>query len=272
MSDEEKGNKNNNLNNSNDNETKVKFEVDVWASDLHAEEIGVFKDARRAFKDRQWTEGSEIFGMVQKDGEEYGPLSYKEDKWNTDDPMNRRLVIKSFTPSNYWRGTIELQEGRSVAISHAANEPVPVFLVNIDGEDYVVRLHKVPHKRAFRGDTWSFDLLFEDGVVRSYMIDDNRFTLGNDFYIKDIHNNLVGEIDGKFLNIGGKYEISIYHEDLAKEKLFYQTIILFAAVIEFLDEIENNIKKIIKNIRGGKELKLDHHEQEFYLNPRRRQK
>lgn len=117
---------------------------------------------------------------------------------------------------------------------------------------------------------WGFVHLIDNNEVRRLKIDDNRFTLSDNFYIKDINNNIIAEIDGKALNIGGKYEIKIYDKDLVKEKLFYQTIILFAAVIEFLDGVEAHLKLIMARMKKGEKLKLSHHEQEFYLNPRRR--
>ncbi len=247
----------------------ARFNVDIWASELHKEEIGFFKDARRAFKDRQWSKDSEILGMVQRDDEEFGPLAFREGEWQVDNFIDSKLVIKSFTPSNYWRASIEFLPGKSIMLSHVSNEPTPAFIVNYDRSDFVTRIHKVPHKRSFRGETWGFDLLLDDGEVRSFCVDDNRFTLSDDFYIKDIHNNVIGEIDGKFLNVGGRYDIKIYDADLASDKRFYMTIILFTSVIEFLDELNDRIKIMVGKLRRGEKLQLDHHSEELYYNPRK---
>ena len=41
---------------------KTKFTIDLFATDLHMDEIRIFKDEKRGYKDRQWTKDSEIFG------------------------------------------------------------------------------------------------------------------------------------------------------------------------------------------------------------------
>ncbi len=244
----------------------------MWATGLHARKIKIFKHERRAAKDRQWSKDSNLIGIVERDGKEWGPIAYRESEWNNDrdDHLKSKLVIKAFTPSDYWRGSIELQMGTTVMLSSVANEPTPAFIVNYDGSQYVTRIQKVPHKNFFstRGEVWGFDLLLDD-EVKTFEIDDNRFTLGTDFYVKDINNLLVARIDGKLWNVCGRYTIEIYDKDLAKDKRFYITLVLFTATIEFLDSIKEKIKLLVNNLQRGEKLVLESSEKELYFNPRR---
>lgn len=253
---------------------KTKFVIDLWATDLHSEKIQLFKHARRASKDRQWSKDSDIIGIINRDGKEWGPIAYRKDEWKTSDYLKSKLILKTFTQSNYWRGSIQLLVGRSVMLSQVSNEPSPVFLVNYNDSQFVTYLQKVPHKNFFstQGEVWGFDLLISDetGEIQTFEIDDNRFTLGTDFYVKNINDQIVAKIDGKILNVGGKYEIEIYDEDLAKNKRFYTSIVLFTSIIEFIDDIKNRLKIIIRLLqRPGEKLDLDWSEKELYFNPRR---
>ncbi len=253
---------------------QTKFVVDLWATGLHSEKIRLFKHERRSAKDRQWSKDSDIVGVITRDGKEWGPIAYRKDEWKTSDYLKSKLILKAFTQSNYWRGSIQLLVGRSVMLSQVSNEATPAFLLNYDNSQYVTYLQKVPHKNFFstQGEVWGFDLLMssETDEVQTFEIDDNRFTLGTDFYVKNIHDQIVAKIDGKILDLGGKYEIEIYDDSLTNNKRFYTTIVLFASIIEFIDDIKNRLKIIIRMLqKSGEKLELDWSEKELYFNPRR---
>ena len=102
------------------------------------------------------------------------------------------------------------------------------------------------------------------------MIDDKRLTFGSDWMIKDIHNNIIARIDGKFMNLGGRFKIKILDPILAKNKNFINILTLFSCTLRFHKDIKKNIKKSIKILRDSDvEVKLDDSETNLYLNPRK---
>ncbi|MHA1302965.1 MAG: hypothetical protein ACTSPI_04610, partial [Candidatus Heimdallarchaeaceae archaeon] len=74
----------------------------------------------------------------------------------------------------------------------------------------------------------------------------------------------------KFLNLGGRFDIEIYDEDLAKTREFYTTLILFASTLRWYNEIRKTVAELIKIISVQDiKLKLDESEADLYLNPRK---
>ncbi|MHA1551465.1 MAG: hypothetical protein ACTSQC_05935, partial [Candidatus Heimdallarchaeaceae archaeon] len=85
-----------------------------------------------------------------------------------------------------------------------------------------------------------------------------------------IHNKVIAKIDGKFMNLGGRFKIDIFDEVLANDKTFFNMIILFSATLRFHKDIKKNIKKALKELRiSDAKVKLDDSETNLYLNPRK---
>lgn len=245
--------------------------VDLWRTKLHKEEWGIKLDAQRAQKDRQWTKDMDQIGTVNKDGDKYGIIAIREQLWEQEDPLARRFIIKMFTPSNYWRGTIEQLQGESVAITLASHEPSPVFICVLDNTSNVVKIRHVPHKQRFRGEIFAFDYVDDNGIAHAFIIDDKRFTLGSDWVVKDVHRNKVAFINGKFLNVGGKFVIKVFDKKLASDKTFLNVIILFSSMLRYYRAIQKNIRRVVKELRINEtiDLKLDESEADLYQNPRK---
>ena len=76
-------------------------------------------------------------------------------------------------------------------------------------------------------------------------------------------------IDGKFLNIGGEWEIKVFDPDLAHNMAFTETLIFFAATLRFQKEIREKIHHTVKAITNGKyQLRIEPQEYELMRNPR----
>ena len=119
------------------------FEVDLWITDLNTTEVGVYQHSRNRAKSRQFTSDMDIFAEVKRDGERVGLLGYRADLWETKRGMDRRLVIKLFTATMNWKGTIELMMGRSLQLSHGAKGiPVSAYSVNLVDHDQIVQLER----------------------------------------------------------------------------------------------------------------------------------
>ncbi len=246
------------------------IDVDLWRTKLHKEEWGIRKDAQRAQKDRQWTRDMDQLGTVKIDGEDYGLLAIREKSWKEKDPLERRFVMKMFSPSGYWRASIERLQGESFANSLATKEPSPAYVCIFKHTRNLFRIRRLAHFPRFQGQIFGFSYLDETDVFHSFVIDDKRLRLGSDWVVKDIHNKVIAKINGKFMNIGGRFKIDIFNQKLAKDKTFFNTLILFSTTLRFYRDIKKNIKKALKELKtSDAEVKLDDSETNLYLNPRK---
>ena len=246
------------------------IDVDLWRTKMHKEEWGIRLDAQRAQKDRQWTRDMDAIGTVKVDGKDYGLLAIREGLWKGKDPLERRFVMKLFSPSGYWRASIERLQGESFANSHATKEPCPSYVCIFKHTRNLYRIQRQSHFPRFQGQIFGFSYLDENDVFRSFVIDDKRLKFGSDWVIKNIHNKVIAKINGKFLNIGGRFKIDIFEEKLAKDKTFFNILILFSSTLRFYRNIKKNIKKSLKELKiSDTEVKLDDSETNLYLNPRK---
>jgi hypothetical protein len=244
--------------------------VDLWRTKMHKEEWGIRLDAQRAQKDRQWTRDMDLIGEVKINKEDYGNLAIREQIWKETDPLERRFVMKMFSPSGYWRGSIERLQGESFAISHATKEPCPAFICIFKHTRNLFRIKRLAHYPRFQGQVFGFSYLDENDIFKSFVLDDKRLTPGSDWMVKDIHDNVIARINGKFANLGGKFKIAILDEKLASDKTFFNMLILFSSTLRFLKDIKKNIKKSMKELKASDtDVKLDDSETNLYLNPRK---
>ncbi len=237
---------------------------------MHKEEWGIRLDAQRSQKDRQWTREMDLIGDVKANKEDYGLLAIREGIWKEKDPLERRFVMKLFSPSGYWRGSIERLQGESFSISHATGESCPSFVCIFKHTRNLYRIRRLAHFPRFQGQIFGFSYLDENGIFHSFVIDDKIFRFGSDWEVKNIHNKVVAKIDGRFMNIGGRFKIDIFEENLAKDKTFFNMLILFSSTLRFLKDIKKNIRRIIKELKiSDTEIKLDDTESNLYMNPRK---
>ncbi|MCK9911740.1 hypothetical protein MXD81_21470, partial [Microbacteriaceae bacterium K1510] len=85
----------------------------------------------------------DIFADVEEGGERTGLIGYREDTWKKSETKDKRLVFKLFSDNLNWRATMDLMVGRSLQSTIAARgEPVLVFSINTDEDDFVVYLER----------------------------------------------------------------------------------------------------------------------------------
>lgn len=247
-----------------------RIDVDLWRTKMHRDEWGIRKDAQRAQKDRQWTRDMDQLGTVKVNGEDYGILAIREKAWKDKDPLEKRFVMKMFSPSGYWRASIERLQGESFANSLATKEPSPAYICIFKHTRNLYRIKRLAHFPRFQGQIFGFSYLDEHDIFRSFVIDDKRLRFGSDWVVKDIHNKVIAKINGKFMNLGGRFKISIFNEKLARDKTFFNMLILFSATLRYYRDIKKNIKKALKELKeSDAEVKLDDSETNLYLNPRK---
>jgi len=122
-------------------EKERKIIVDLWKTKMHGEIIGIKQKEEHMAKSRQFNRDLELFGEVRevKKGEEetIGYLGYRKGLWDDEaEKLNRRLVIKLFSKSMYYQGTIEEMIAREFTRSLTSRRDFPNFFTLIDGHDY----------------------------------------------------------------------------------------------------------------------------------------
>lgn len=249
----------------------VEFEVDLWITDLNTTEVGFFRRSRNRAKSRQFTSDMDIFAEVKRDGERVGLLGYRADLWETKRGMDRRLVIKLFTATMNWKGTIELMMGRSLQLSHGAKGiPVSAYSVNLVDHDQIVQLERSAAKWPGMPENFSFFLMknLKDGRPSFYRLRRNWVSIGDDYVLYDEQDRLIGKLNGRVLNLGGKWKVQVAEEHA--DPRLDMVLQLFCAMLKFNDDCQYHLSDLVSDLHDGKfEPHLETQETDLYLNPRR---
>ena len=251
--------------------TKAKwrrFKVDLWLTDLNLVELGIMKHTQHEAASDQFSRDMEIIGQIKDDGERTGILGFRKELWEEADGLKRRLVIKQFTDSMNWKGSLELMMGRSVQLSHGARGiPVCAYTVNLARHDQLIQLGRSAHKWPFLPEHFSFFIETKDGP-RFYRLRRRMFAIGADYSLHDDRGRRIGHLDHRIINLGGSWKVKI-REDETYGTL--ETVIqLFCTMLRYNHEMRDHVKRTVRAVRRGKaEQSLDHHETNLYHNPRK---
>jgi len=197
--------------------SKEKYTVDLWKTGLHGAEVGIKRTEELVSKSRHFTKDSDIIGEVRKDKDKIGYIVYREGLWKKQPPFNR-LVIRYFTESFGWKGSLDQLTGVSVAHTISAENPMPAFIVNVAKHGGLCRLEKVARTRSVAKRVYAMlippDEEAESGVLSGsyYTIDEARLSLGTDWNVKDVKGDRVASIDGKIIDVGGEWKIDMKKE------------------------------------------------------------
>jgi len=236
-------------------EIERKIIVDLWRTRLHGEIVGIKQKEEYMAKSRQFNRDLELFGEVKEekkgDEETIGYVGYRQGLWDEEpDKLNRRLVIKLFSKSMYYQGTIEELVGREFTRSISARKDFPCFTVLLDNHDYLISVNKT-RGGLFVPEWFVFRLTTETGLIP--IILKHKIGLGIDYRVVNaIGKKQIGMIDGKKFDIGGKYVIKLkaVEENLLDNNMI-RTLILFAASLKFHEDIYKKIKIGVKRMRKG---------------------
>ncbi|MBD3405408.1 MAG: hypothetical protein GF411_04620 [Candidatus Lokiarchaeota archaeon] len=246
--------------------TEREITVDLWSTDAHGVEIGIKQMEEHRAKSRQFTTDMELYGEVSGDIEGY--LGYRKDPWESD-KNEQRLIIRYFTKSMNWKGSLEELVAEGMARTMATDVGFPTFLGIGARTDKVARLERTFRPAVINIESYVVTLVEEDGTYHGYLIEAERFSLGEDFTVYDKYHNEIAKIDGAALDLGGKYTIKI-KADYDLPAFFDDLLVLFCASIRFLEDIADRLKDNSEDIKKGEmELSLDTMEVKLYGNPRR---
>lgn len=216
-------------------------EVDFWWTNLHAAKIGIYQRERFMAKNRNFTRNLDLIGAVKEAGKVDGMFGFEEDNWSHANPSMRRLIIKWFNSQSVaYLGTIEEMALNSLSSSIGANDTLPSFKVILPRYEFIVDLQK-EHTRLRVGEIFTFPLLVKD-EWHVFAFDEKRLTIGSDWEIKR-GNKVVGKIDERVINVGGKFLVHFFDAKLYKDVNFYRTVILFTMMLKFKSEIYSQIKE-----------------------------
>jgi hypothetical protein len=261
--------------------------VNLWRTSLHGAEIGLKKEIERAARSRQFTKEMEEQGDItfkDRDRKEIIGLNlgfFNTDgdsplgkKYGKDADKNRRIVVKTFSAltegggGGRWTGSIEQSLTESLVLSAGERDPLPAFIVNIPGYDFLIRIVRA---HTMTGARYVFPLIDEDtNETRIFEISAARMTLGSDFKVKEVATGKkVADIDGKMLDLGGKWEIKLRDKELYGNRVFRRILILFACATKWLPEANETLEKLLKAIKKGYNFDPTGHEISLFRNPRR---
>ncbi len=254
-------------------EIERKITLDLWKTRLHGEIVGIKQKEEYMAKSRQFTRDLELFGEVieKKKGEDQtiGYVGYRKSLWDEEkDNLERRLVIKLFSKSMYYQGTLEEMVGREFTRSLSARHDFPSFNLMIDDYEYLIPLNKI-RGGWFVPEWFVFRIDDEEGFIP--IILKHKMGLGIDYrVINGIGDIQFGKIDGKKFDVGGRYDISLKSTDeRLVDNVLVRVLILFAASLKFHEEIFKKIKKGTKKMKKNEwQPSLSNEEKLLRRNPR----
>lgn len=142
------------------------------------------------------------------------------------------------------------------------------YSINTDEDNFVVYMERSSNKWPLLPENFSFFLMDEKGKPEFYRFKRDLIDLGGDYKLLDQAGTVLGHIDGKIFNIGGKWKCKVKEGHADKRLLVVMK--LFAGMIIFNGEARGHMKQLWRDVRRGKlEPKLERQEADLYMNPRR---
>lgn len=171
-----------------------------------------------------------------------------------------------------FRGGLELSMIDSLNLSIAAKKPLPslyMFLPQINTLTQFYEQRRIGFKQ------FVFPLYPIDKEPTRFFKMIATVGIGDDFNIFEVgRKGKVAHIDHKPFNIGGRFEVEIFADDLQTHKTFPQILILACCMIKFLDDIDKLVDSLLKDVFNDKEddvgfqFNVNPEELELLKNPR----
>jgi hypothetical protein len=243
------------------------FTVNMWWTDLHDVEIGFFIHSRHRAKSREFTQDADVIGEVLEGGERAGLITYREALWKAENPGEKRLVLKLFTPSMNWRASMDMLVGRSVQLSAGAGGfPVIAYSIHLEGLEQVIQLERSARKWPGMPEQFSF-FLMEEGEARLYRLRQDWIDIGGDYTLLDQTGAKIGRLTGHFFNVGGRWDVTI---DSGQPAHLAPVLQLVSAMLKFNHAARRHVDRLTQGVAAGAmKLALEKQEADLYLNPRR---
>lgn len=248
---------------------EIKAEINFWATSLHGQELGIKQKEVWMAKSRQFTRDMDIVGSISENGKDSGFVAYRKKLWES----NKRLVVKTFSKTGSWQGSLEELVAEELKSSLYADEPTPAFAIILPRYNYITTVRRIYRPGLRQKETYAFQVIDNDQNVEIYTIVGARFSIGNDFkIIRENDVKEIGRIDSKVLDIGGKVEVALNDELAVKNVNLFNILVTFTSSLKFLDWVKDALKERLKALEKQKlkyKIKLARDETLLYTNPRR---
>ena len=252
-----------------DEDTKYKrFKVDLWATDFNTTEIGIMRHTEHRSKSRQFTADMEIIGQVTEGGERTNLIAYRQEPWEKSEGMDKRLVIKLFSDTLNWHGSLDLMTGRALQLTlGAGGVPSPAYSINLARHDQLIQVERSAMKLPGFPEQWSFFVMEDDGA-RYYTLRRCRIGLGADYDLRDVSGKKIGKLNGRLVNLGGAWKVKLARPHATPR--LENTLKLFCAMLRFNSKVRGHVERLAGDIEKGRLApEIDHQEADLYMNPRR---
>ncbi len=254
------------------------IKVEFWRTRLHDEELGIHQQMKYEAKTRWFSKSFDIEGKVSFDGEEAYIIAFNKEEWNEgweDNEEPTRLRLRLFTileeslesrpEGGNYKGGIELSIAHSILQSYEVKRPSPVFFIQLPKDN---RLIKIVRARRLIGTRWTWPILPEEKEDKFQMITAmGKVGLGRNYDIS-IGDKKIARIDGQ--RIQKEFEIQIYDKDYSEDDTFIHQLILFACACNFMQDCEDMIDALYKDMKntGTSDYKIPKSENDLFRNPR----
>ncbi|MHA1376999.1 MAG: hypothetical protein ACTSRG_01330 [Candidatus Helarchaeota archaeon] len=263
--------------------------VNFWRTGWHDAAFGIRQLDQYRARSRQWSAGMQVRGDVtfkDKKDKKY-IIGFNEEAWSENEDgklskkhgkfthLNSRIIIKLFNElkdnkGGNWKGSLELSILESLVLTIGERVgPLPVFYIILPRYPYVIRLIR-SHTRM--GQRYIFPIIDKENKepTRIFEIEKKMISAGLDFKVEDSYTEKeVANVDGKLLDLGGKWVIHIKDKTLKNNRIFRMVVMLFACLCKYIEEINDNIKNLHEQVTKKKyKFQPDHHERSMFYNPR----
>lgn len=245
-----------------------RFKVDLWATDFNTTEIGIMRHTEHRSKSRQFTSDMEIIGQVSESGERTNLIGYRQEPWDKSEGMDRRLVIKLFSETLSWHGSLDLMLGRSLQLTvGAGGVPCAAYSINLARHEQLIQVERSAMKIPGFPEQFSF-FVMEDEGAHYFTLRRCRIGLGADYELFDAAGNKLGKLNGRLVNLGGAWKVKLLKTHATPR--LEGTLKLFCAMLRFNGKVRAHIERLARDMEKGQLLpKIPHQEDDLYMNPRR---
>lgn len=257
------------------------FSQDLHSTKFHEESIGYRQAEIWRSKSRQFTKDATIIGSIKTAKrnddkekmpslEEEGFIILRKSLWSDVDKLDRRLVVKLFTESGGWIGTMEEMVAEEYTTSYVSDEPLVVFTV-LTKESEIITWVKQQKRGGLSTENYSFYILGPKNTFESFRIEGARGSMGDDFDVIRLNGNeKVANIDSKFGDIGGEFVVKIKDPVLAQNEWFCRVLQCFSVMIAYRGEIRDKINDGFHKWKKGKKIpEIHRYEISLLANPRK---
>ncbi len=255
---------------------------DLYATDMHADEIGIRQAEVWRSKSRQFSKDAEIIGKIMEAQrktededmpslEKTGFIIIRDSLWSgAEDELSRRMVLKLFSDSGGWIATIEEMVAEELAYTFGSGLPIVSFAVMTRDSEVVTYIRQV-NRGTLAMENFAFYLLGPDGAFDVFRIERKRVSAGGDYNVFRLRDGQkVSEVDSKFGDIGGEFQVIVKDPVLAENEWYCHIMQAFAAMLRYRDPIKEKIQRVMdKWARGDFDPRLQRLEVSLLANPRK---